>query len=181
MRNHKFGFPGLVLLNVNYPVLMEQGLDDARLAKKGSLEGDGKACTREANLFIRHPFGLFVYTADDGRQTLKVCWFSGEPWISRKVSLIYWKLHPLFAEWERTDPTLLMHMSSLAQQQESSEVFSEEQETLFSLWEGFTTFTPHGWKGKSGFGFRGTQWSYNDLNWKRWRVGKWGFWQAYVP
>lgn len=50
-----------------------------------------------------------------------------------------------------------MHMSSLAQQHESSEVFSEEQETLFSLWEGFTTFTPHGYseKAKAGLALGG--------------------------
>lgn len=53
MRNHKFGFPGLVLLNVNYPVLMEQGLDDARLAKKGSLEGDGRLA-----------LGKLIYSSD---------------------------------------------------------------------------------------------------------------------
>lgn len=45
-----------------------------------------------------------------------------------------------------------MHMSPLAQQQESSEVFSEEQETIFSLWEGFTTFTPHGYNEKAKVG-----------------------------
>lgn len=139
----------------------------------------------EANLFIKHSFGLFVYTAD-GRQTLKMLWFSGKPWISRKVSLIYWKLSSSTFCWvgENRSNIAYAHVSSCPATGELRGLLWGARNTFFLVGRIHHLYTPWvQWKGKSRFGFRRTQWSYNNLGWKRslWRAVKWGFWQAYVP